>query len=80
MKTETVVIEKGGKVTASYCNITKMTPEEVHIITDALAYQQDRKETYDGEKWDSDGIRETLLLKFIQLNDSLNGGVVDGSQ
>lgn len=80
MISKIVQVSKGGTVVSSHCNISKITPEEVKIITDALAFQQDHKETFDGSKWNPNGRRERLLMNFIEINDAIKAGYADGRQ
>lgn len=80
MISKIVSISKDGTNSTSYCNISRITPEEVAIITDALAFQQNHKETFDGSKWNPNGRRERLLMNFIEISDAIKAGYADGSQ
>lgn len=74
MNSKVIAVQTTGKRTGKksvYCDLQKMTAEEVETIRDALAVLTEEKAERAGITWNSEGTREKLLLSFIGIAENM---------
>lgn len=82
MNSKIIARERTGKTTGKksvFCELQKLTVEEVETIRDGLAVLTEEKAERAGITWNAQGTREKLLLSFIGIAENMRG-LANGTQ